>query len=79
MIANCYQLLHITEHGQPLIINPHPLAIHTTQAYSKLHKIILLTIYQLSTDHLWFISSWTLAGWVGLVIIRINVYLVWLD
>ena len=50
-----------------------PLATHTILAYIKLPNITLLTIYQLYTDHLWFISSWisTFPGWVGLVLIRI--------
>ena len=50
------------------------------QPFSKLPKITLLTIYQLSTDHLWSISNWisTLPGlWV--VIIRIKVNSVRLD
>ena len=32
-----------------------PLATHTILAYIKLPNITLLTIYQLSTDHLWSI------------------------
>ena len=52
LIASCYQILHITEHGYPTIV------IHTSLAYSKLPKITLLSIHQLSTDHLWSISTW---------------------
>ena len=50
------------------ILSSTPLATHTTLAYSKLPQIILLTIYQLSTDHLWSISSWISTfpgGWMG--------------
>ena len=46
MIANGYQLLHISEQDKPVrgtitIIIPTPLATHTTLAYSKLPKITL--------------------------------------
>ena len=53
--------------------HPPPLYNPATLAFSKLPKVTFLTIYQLSTDHLWSISNWisTLPGlWV--VIIRIN-------
>ena len=45
IIANCYQLLHMTEHGEELpILSSTPFSTHTTLAYSKLPQIILLTI-----------------------------------
>ena len=49
MIANGYQLLHISEQDKPVrgtitIIIPTLLATHTTLAYSKLPKITLRPI-----------------------------------
>ena len=56
--------------------SPLLLANHTTLAYSKFPKIILLTIYQLSTGHIYG-QAWSLISrmggwWVGLVIIRLK-------
>ena len=54
-----------------------PLATHTILVYIKLPNITLLTIYQLSTDHLWSISSWISTfpgcwGWVVIIGIKAN-------
>ena len=75
MIARCYQPIHITEHNQS-VPGITPLINHTYHnSHLKLPKITILTLHQLSTDHLWSISSQIstfLGGWVVKIRFKAN-------